>query len=114
MPLARRRVKNPATLTANASTNVIRIVGPNRAFCLRTPIDLDLRREAGRYVIEYAPVNLSAYGKTEEAAYSAFAEAFEAVWEEIVESTNRSLTGDARDLKAAFVALVENVHEHAA
>ena len=114
VPLAKRRVKNPATLTASVPTNVIQIMGPNRAFFLRTPIDLDLRREAGRYAIEYAPLNLSVYGKTEEAAYSAFAEAFEVVWEEIVESPNCSLTEDARDLKAAFVTLSENVQEHAA
>ena len=89
-------------------------MGPHRSFLLRTPIDLDIHREAGRHIIEYEPLNLSVYGKTEEAAYAAFAEAFEVLWDEIAEAPDRSLTRDARDLKSAFRKLVEQAWERAA
>ena len=107
MPLARRR--NPAVLTPNIPTGVQQIVGGHRRFYLRKPIDLDLRREAGHWVLEYPPLNILAWGDTEEEAYACFAEDFDAVWNHIVEAPDSELEGNARKLKAAFKQLVEHV-----
>jgi hypothetical protein len=102
MPLANRRVRNPATLTANVPTGVVQIIGSQRKFFLSEPIDLDVRRESGRWVVEYAPLKLSVAERSEEDTFAAFAEMFEVVWEHIGEAPDRELTGSARGLKAAF------------
>ena len=65
-------------------------------------------------MIEYEPLNLAVYETDKEAAYSAFAAEFEAVWEHLVHSPDRSLTRDAREWKAAFTDLVEDVEATAA
>ena len=109
-----RRVREFATLAANVPTGIVQIRGQRRRFYLRRPIDLKIHPEAGRWVIEYEPLNLAVYEADEQAAYSAFAEEFEAVWEHIVDSPDRSLTRDARELKAAFRDLVEDVEATAA
>ena len=109
-----RRVREFATLAANVPTGIVQIRGQRRRFYLRKPIDLKIHPEAGRWVIEYEPLNLAVYEANEDAAYSAFAEEFEAVWEHIVDSPDRSLTRDARELKAAFRDLVEDVEATAA
>ena len=75
---------------------------------------MKIHPEAGRWVIEYEPLNLAVYEADEEAACSAFAEEFEAVWEHIADSPDLSLTRDARALKAAFRDLVEDVEATAA
>jgi hypothetical protein len=103
----RRHIRTPATLTANVPGGVVQIIGSNHTFFLREPIDLDIHADNGHIVIEYAPLNLSVYGDTQEAAFSAFAEQFETVWEQIAQSPDRLLTGDARDLKAVFRRHVE-------
>lgn len=108
-----RRRKNPETLTANVPTGIVQIVGEKRTFYLREPIDLETYRESGRYIIEFPPLNLSSSARTEQKAYSAFAEEFEAVWGWIAESPDRDLTQDARQLKARFRALVESVEDQA-
>jgi hypothetical protein len=83
-------------------SGVVQIIGSDHIFFLREPIDLDVHRDNGDFVIEYALLNLSVYGDTEAEAFSAFADMFEAAWEQIAKSPDRQLTGDARDLKAAF------------
>ena len=114
MPRARRRPTNPATLTANVPTGVVQIVGVKRRFILREPIDLDVRREAGRCVIEYAPLRLSVGEPSEEQAFAAFADMFEVLWEQYAEAPDRTLTKDARDLKAALRSAVCEVEAVAA
>lgn len=109
MPLANRRVKSPATLTANVPTGIVQIIGSRRKFFLCEPIDLDVHRESGRWVVEYAPLHLSVGERSEEDAFAAFAEMFEVVWEHIAEAPDRELTGDARELKAAFREIVDRV-----
>jgi hypothetical protein len=111
---AKRRTHNPATLTANVPTGIVQIVGRRRTFLLREPIDLDVRREAGRWVIQYEPLNVFVAERNEDAAFAAFAEMFETVWHEIVEAPDRQLTADARDLKAAFRDTVYKVQDIAA
>ncbi|HXB73340.1 MAG TPA: hypothetical protein VNY05_34195 [Candidatus Acidoferrales bacterium] len=103
----KRRFRNPATLAANVPSGVVQIIGPNHTYFLREPIDLNIHRDNGHFVIEYAPLNLSVYGDTQEEAFSAFADMFETAWEHIAESPDRLLTGEARDLKAAFRKHVE-------
>jgi hypothetical protein len=102
-------MKNPATLTANVPTGIVQIVGSQRKFFLSEPIDLDVHREAGRWVIEYAPLKLFITERSQEDAFTAFAEMFEVVWEEIAEAPDRELTGKARELKAAFHEVVDRV-----
>src|ERR1017187_6432873 len=90
MPLAKRRVTHPATLTANVPTGIVQIIGNQRKFFLSEPIDLDVRRESGRWVVEYAPLKLSVAEGSQEDAFAAFAEMFEVVWEHIGEAANAS------------------------
>jgi len=103
----KRHIRNPAALAGNVPSGVVQIIGSNHIFFLREPIDLDVRRDNGHFVIEYAPLNLSVYGDTQAEAFSVFADMFETAWEHIAESPDRELTGDARDLKAAFRKHVE-------
>lgn len=83
---AKRRIRNPPPRCPTRpgylggqrpQRSSLRIVGSNRIFFLREPIDLDVHRDNGHFVIEYAPLNLPVYGDTEEEAFSAFADIFE-------------------------------------
>ncbi len=111
MPLAKRRVRTPATLTANVPTGIVQIIGRQRKFFLGEPIDLDVRQESGRWVVEYAPLKLSVAERNEEDAFAAFAEMFEVVWEHIGEAPDRDLTANARELKAAFHEAIDRIED---
>ena len=104
-------MRTPATLTANVPTGIVQIIGGQRKFFLSEPINLDVRRESGRWVVEYAPLKLSVAERSEEDAFAAFAEMFEVVWEHIAEAPDRELTGNARELKAAFDEVIDRVED---
>jgi hypothetical protein len=93
----------------NVPVSVVQVNGANHHFHLTSPIDLEARREAGRFVIEYQPLRISVYGSDEAEAYRAFAEMFELIWDQIAEAPDRELTGDARELKGHFRGLVGRV-----
>lgn len=88
---------------------MVEIIGVDRRFLLRHPIDLDVRQEAGRWIIEYPPLELSAWDRTEDRAYAAFAELFDVLWEHFVAAPDRELGGETRDLKRALKDLVKDV-----
>jgi hypothetical protein len=82
--------------------------GRKHTFHLASPIDLRAGWDAGRFVIEYEPLHISVYSKQEEEAYTAFAEMFETVWEQIAEAPDMDLTRDAQELKRQFRRLVRD------
>ena len=95
-----------ALLAKNVPTSLIQVNGHRHVFHLAPAIGLHVRKEAGRHVVEYSPLNIFVFDEDEERAYRAFAEMFEALWEQIAEAPDSELTGDARELKDRFRGLV--------
>jgi hypothetical protein len=98
--------RNPIALAVNVTESVTQIVMRDLTFHLRTPIDLETRREHGRFIVAYPPLNIDVYGDTETEAIEAFAEAFADAWKYLEEG---SLSGDAAELKKRFGRLVAKV-----
>jgi hypothetical protein len=104
-----RRAENFATLAANATERVVRIIHGNTVFGLRAPIDLD-EREDGQYcLVEYGPLGLCGRGRDREEALESFADQFRGMWEWIACADDPKLTQDARRLKRKMRSLVSSV-----
>ena len=76
MTMMARRAENFATLAANATQRVVRIIHGNTVFGLRAPIDLDVREEGPYCVVEYEPLGLQGRGRDQEEALESFADQF--------------------------------------
>jgi hypothetical protein len=98
-----------AVLSKNVPTSVVAVNGRKHLFQLTSPIDLEAGWQSDRYVIAFEPLHLSVYGRDEEQAYSAFAEMFEMIWEEIADAPDDSLTADAQGLKRLLRQTVKNL-----
>ena len=61
-----RRAENFATLAANATERVVRIIHGSTVFCLREPIDLDVRDEGPYCLVEYGPLGLQGRGRDQD------------------------------------------------
>lgn len=109
VPLAKRRPRNPSTLAANVPTGVVQLVGTHRRFFLSEPIDLNVHQEAGRWVIEYSPLQIFVAEPSRDAAYAGFVDMFDLLWEQYAEAPDRELTKGARALKHALLHTVEEV-----
>jgi len=105
----RRLLKNPATVAANVTKEVIVLFHGGRAFHLRHPIDIDVRREGDVWVHEYAPLGISAYGGTETDSLRAFTEEFSSCWHWIAQERDSKLGADALRLKRKLLELVSEV-----
>ena len=104
-----RRADNFATLAANATQRVVRIIHGNTVFGLRAPIDLDVREEGPYRLVEYEPLGLQGRGRDQEAALESFADQFWGMWEWIASADDPKLTQDARQLKRKMRSLVRSV-----
>src|ERR1035441_3000752 len=104
-----RRAENFATLAANATQRVGRIIHGNTGFGLRAPIDLDLGAEAPVFLVEYEPLGLQGRGLDQEDALESFADQFWGMWEWIASADDPKLTQDARRLKRKMRSLVRSV-----
>ncbi len=109
-----RRLGTPkAPVAVAAQTGVSRqlaeIIDGDATFRLRKPLEVTVRREGPYIVMNYEPLGIEEYGKTELAALEAFAYHFGALWEGIAQANDRKLTSEARELKQALRSLVEAV-----
>lgn len=101
-----RRAENFATLAANATERVVRIIHGSTVFGLRTPIDLDVRDDGPYCLVEYEPLGLQGRGRDREEALESFADQFWGMWEWIASADDTKLTQDARRLKRKMRSLV--------
>ena len=101
-----RRAENFATLAANATERVVRIIHGSTVFGLRTPIDLDVRDDGPYCLGEYEPLGLQGRGRDREEALESFADQFWGMWEWIASADDAKLTQDARRLKRKMRSLV--------
>jgi hypothetical protein len=104
-----RRAENFATLAANATQRVVRIIHGNTVFGLRTPIDFHVREEGPYCLVEYEPLGLQGRGRDLEEALESFADQFWGTWEWIASADDSKLTPDARRLKRKMRSLVTSV-----
>jgi hypothetical protein len=100
---------NPATLALNTAENISAIVSDDVVFRLTKPITLDSYKEGSLWHHEYAPLNIVAYGKTEEESLRDFAGYFASCWRVIAEEEDSRLASDARRMKAMLHELVSEV-----
>ena len=104
-----RRAENFATLAANATQRVVRIIHGNTVFGLRAPIDLGVRDEGTYCVVEYEPLGLQGRGRDQDAALEYFADQFRVMWKWIASADDPKLTQDGRQLKRKMRGLVRSV-----
>jgi hypothetical protein len=104
-----RRAENFATLAANATERVVRIIHGNTVFALRAPIDLDVRDDSSYCLVEYEPLGLHGRGRDQAEALESFADQFWGMWEWIASADDPKLTEDARRLKRKMLSLVRSV-----
>jgi len=101
--------KNPATLAQDVTEGVLKIIDGSTIFHLSKPIDLTVQ-QAGPYIlISYDRLGIQECGRTKVEALDAFAYHFGALWEQVAEADDVTLTGDARQIKRAMWVLVESV-----
>jgi len=100
------RIRSPATLAANVTEDVYRIIWGGRTFHLRKPIDLTVRREAGYSLVGYEPLGIEGYGDDKQQALESFADQFSATWDWIATARDSQLDADARQLKRKMLNLV--------
>src|ERR1035441_8204560 len=108
-----RRAENFATLAANATERVVRIIHGSTVFGLRAPIDLDVRDDGPYCLVEYEPLGIQGRGRDQEEALESFADQFRGMWEWIASADDPKLTQDARRLKRkmlSFGRLIEGGH----
>src|ERR1035438_5674621 len=108
-----RRPENFATLAANSTQRVVRIIHDNTVFALRAPINLDVREEGPYCLVEYEPLGLQGRGRDQEEALESFADQFRGMWEWIASADDPKLTQDARRLKRkmrSLIRLIEGGH----
>jgi len=103
-------LRNPATLSANATESVSQIISDDRRFDLREPIDLTCRTKGPYHFIAYEPLGIEGYGRDEQAALESFADLFSTTWAWIAEAKDRDLGGEARELKRKLLDLVASVN----
>ena len=101
--------ENFATLAANATQRVVRILHGNTVFVLRAPIDLGVREEGPYCLVEYKPIGLEGRGLYQVEALESFADQFWGMWQWIASSDDAKLTQDARRLKRKMLRVVRTV-----
>lgn len=104
-----RRAENFATLAANATQRVVRIIHGSTVFGLSAPIDLDVRDANPYCLVEYEPLGLQGRGRDQEEALESFADQFWGMWEWIGSADDSALMPDARRLKRKMLKLVRSV-----
>ncbi len=100
-------------MAINVTENIREIAGRRSVFHLREPIDLETRRERGRYTVVFEPLEIDVYGDDRDDAIKAFAEAFEDAWFWLTEAPAREYTRDAKVLRRRIEELVESVEPQA-
>ena len=97
-----KRAENFATLAANATQRVVRIIHDSTVFSLSAPIDLDVRDASPYCLVEYEPLGLQGRGRDQEEALESFADQFWGMWEWIATADDSKLMPDARRLKGLY------------
>ena len=103
-----RRAENFATLAANATQRVVRIIHGLTVFSLRIPIDLDVRDDGPYRLVEYEPLGIQGRGRDQEEALESFADQFWGMWVSIASADDLKLTQDARRLKRKMLSVVKS------
>ena len=82
-----------------------------RRFLLKKSLRVRLGVEGGVWVYEYSPLEILAYGSTQEEARDAFTTEFASAWEQVGKEDDSNLTRDAKSLKKRLLSLVDRVEE---
>ena len=82
-----------------------------RRFLLKKSLRVRVGVEGGVWVYEYSPLEILAYGSTQEEARDAFTTEFASVWEQVGKEDDSNLTRDAKSLKKRLLSLVDRVEE---
>jgi hypothetical protein len=90
---------------------LMRIVYDSRRFRLREPIRVESNFSEGIWVHEFPPLGIHAFGASRAESLKAFRMDFAACWDLLASEKDENLTGDAQDLKAKLLALVEDVEQ---
>mgnify|MGYP001499073424 FL=1 len=80
-----------------------------RRFLLKKSLRVRLGVEGGVWVYEYSPLEILAYGSTQEEARDAFTTEFASAWEQVGKEDDSNLTRDAKSLKKRLLSLVDRV-----
>jgi hypothetical protein len=103
------RFKDPATLTANGTDNILLIRYGPEIFRLREPIDLRVKSGRGRITVTYTPLEIEGYGDDEMEALDSFADQFGSTWHAISLEADGRLTRHALAIKKRMLKLVARV-----
>jgi hypothetical protein len=101
--------RKPAALATETTDKVTFVIYGNEMFRLCKAIRVRPRRVGGLYVLEYKPLGIAAYGRSEQESREAFAEEFSSCWHWIALEDDAALTKDARELKYKVLDLVKTV-----
>jgi DNA-damage-inducible protein J len=82
-----------------------------RRFLLKKSLRVRVGVEGGVWVYEYSPLEILAYGSTQEEARDAFTTEFASAWEQVGKEDDSNLTRDAKSLKKRLLSLVDRVEE---
>ena len=82
-----------------------------RRFILKKSLRVRVGVEGGVWVYEYSPLEILAYGSTQEEARDAFTTEFASVWEQVGKEDDSNLTRDAKSLKKRLLSRVDRVEE---
>ena len=104
-----RRAESFATLAANATEQVVRIIHGDTVFSLRAPINLEVRDDGPYRLVEYEPLGIQGRGRGQKDALESFADQFMGMWVSIASADDPKLTHDARRLKRKMLSLVKSV-----
>jgi DNA-damage-inducible protein J len=80
-----------------------------RRFLLKKSLRVRVGVEGGVWVYEYSPLEILAYGSTQEEARDAFTTEFASAWEQVGKEDDSNLTRDAKSLKKRLLSLVGRV-----
>jgi len=97
--------RKPAALATETTDNVTFVIYGNEMFRLCKAIKAVSRCLGGLYVLEYKPLGIAAYGRSEQESREAFAEEFSSCWHWIALESDAALTKDARELEYKLLDL---------
>ena len=85
------------------------LMGANRFFRLRQPLEVSESRTDGVWVEHCALLGIHAFGDTREEAWQAFIELFEADWDLLAHEKDAKLSSGAQQLKRRYLEVVDSV-----
>jgi hypothetical protein len=101
-----RLVSEAEAMLRFMSTDRMLVEYGDRRFRLRSPLEVQVSRGPGAWMLEVARLGIHEYGATFAEAWDALNMDFCATWDDIALEADERLAPDARELKAVMLALV--------